>query len=188
MGKVTRKEWYRRVNAAWPGTVPTLTAEEAVRAAKKLYRFAMGFSWTGPVVVTSGNRNTWVRARRVNGAWERVLVVNPEHGWHDLVHLLSHYCHERTAHDGEHGHNAAHARAEMRMIKEVVRRGWLDGKLKDEPKPEPPPIDPRAVKLERTDASIARWEAKLRRAENALKKLRRRKRAMERYAAKQAAA
>ena len=41
-------------------------------------------------------------------------------------------------------------------------------------KPAKPPVDPRAVKLARTLASIKRWEAKERRAKNALKKLRRR--------------
>jgi len=193
MSKITRKEWYRRVNASWPQGIPPLTAEEGVRAAKRLYRFGMRRTWRGDVIVTSGNRNTWIRYRRVarpdgTHGWRLTLYVNPEKGWHELVHALSHYCHDHTAPAEDQGHTAAHARAEMRMIKEVVRRGWLDGKLKDEPKPEPEPVDPRAVKMERTAASIERWEKKLRRAENALKKLRRSQRAMERYAEKRAVA
>jgi len=185
MAKVTRKEWYRRVNATWPETVPPLTAEEAVRAAKRLCRYVTGETWKREVVVTSGNRYSGRHWVRKNGAIVGMaLVVNPERGWRHLIHELSHTW-ERYA--GTHGHNAAHARLEMRMIKEVIRRGWLDGKLKDKPRPEPSPVDPRAAKIERTAAAIERWEKKLRRAENALKKLRRRQRAMERYAAKSAA-
>lgn len=189
MGKVTRTEWYRRVNASWPDTVPRLTAEEAVRAAKRLYRFGMKRTWTGPVRVTSGRRHTWVRWDRTGTTAQRVLFVNPEKGWHDLVHALSHYCHDRTASVEDQGHTAAHARCEMRMIKEVIRRGWLEGKLKDTPAvalvPNPPAVDARAVKMARTAAAIERWERKQRRAETALKKLRRRLRAYARYAERQ---
>jgi|SRR5262245_49739930 len=186
MARVTRKEWYRRVNASWPEHVPPLTAEEAERAAKRLYRFVTKSTYTGKVVVTSGRRYSgqrWVRTTN-SLVWERRIVVNPERGWRDLVHELSHAW---EAHAGTHGHNATHARLEMRMIKEVVRRGWLEGKLKDTPKPAPAPVDVRAVKMARTAAAIERWEKKLRRAETALKKLRRRQRAYERRAAQVAA-
>jgi hypothetical protein len=172
MAKVTRREWYRRVNAAWPAKVPPLTADEAVRAARKLYRFAMGYTWRGPVRVTSGRRYTWIR--------HGVLVVNPEHGWKGLVHLLSHYCHDRSVGADEQGHNAAHARAELRMIKEVIKRGWLAGTLVPKPKPAPVPIDKHAEKVARTEAAIKRWTTKQKRAETALRKLRRRLRALER--------
>jgi hypothetical protein len=160
MGKVTRREWYRRVNAAWPENVPKLTAEEAVRAAKRLYRFERGYTWRGPVKVTSGRRSSAIRGG--------VIIVNPIGGWHELVHLLSHYLSP-----GKHG--ADHARCELRLIKEVIRRGWLDGKLRSEPKPAAPaptPDDVRAEKKARIEERIARWESKKRRAETALKKLR----------------
>lgn len=180
MARVTRKEWYRRVNASWPADVPPLTADEATRAARRLYRFVTKRTWHGDVVVTSGNRYTKIRAGRI--------VVNPTHGWHGLVHLLSHYL---EAHAGASGHGAAHARLEMRMIREVVRRGWLEGKLRPraraaEPAPEPT-IDEartaaRAEKLARTLAAIERWERKERRAVNALRKLKRRRVALERAA------
>lgn len=173
MARVTRKEWYRRVNESWPDIVPPLTGEEAVRAAKRLYRFVTKRTWQGDVRVSSGNRRVKV------SEWRGVIVVNPEQGWRDMVHEMSHWL-ERYA--GTHGHNAEHARLEMRMIKEVVRRGWLDGKLKTPARAVPAPVDERAVKIARTAAAIQRWETKLRRADNALKKLRRRQRAYERLA------
>jgi hypothetical protein len=172
MARVTRKEWYRRVNACWPEHVPPLTAHEATRAARRLYRYVTGKTWPGDVVVTSGNRRTALRRGRI--------VVNPDGGWRELVHLLSHYL---EWYAGTHGHTAAHARLEMRMIKEVVRRGWLDGKLKPAAPAAAPAAtlsDARKVGLARTLAAIARWEAKQRRAENALRKLTRRKRYYER--------
>lgn len=60
------------------------------------------------------------------------------------------------------------------MIREVLRRGWLEGKLRTPEKPPKPEPDPKTVKLVRTEQAIERWEAKQRRAANALKKLRRR--------------
>jgi len=170
MSRVTRREWYRRVNAAWPATVPPLTAEEAVRAAKKLYRFERGYTWRGPVKVTSGRRSSAIRGG--------VIIVNPLGGWHELVHLLSHYLSP-----GKHG--ADHARCEMRLIKEVIRRGWLDGKLRSEPKPAAPApalADIRAERQKRIEERIARWESKKRRAETALRKLRKSRRYYERLA------
>lgn len=171
MSRVTRKEWYRRVNAAWPAVVPPLTDDEAIRAGRKLFRFAKGYTFRGDVVVTSGRRYTWVR----NGT----MYVNPSHGWRDLVHFLSHYCVP-----GKHG--AEHARAELRMIKQVIRRGWLDGRLKTAPKPEPPPPslnEARVEKMQRIEQRIARWESKRKRAETALKKLRKSRRYYERLVA-----
>jgi len=167
MSRVTRKEWYRRVNAEWPEQVPPLTSEEAVRAGRKLYRFALKRTFKGPVRVTSGNRYAWVRRGE--------MIVNPEHGWKGLVHLLSHYCEQ-----GPHGSD--HARMELRMIREVKRRGWLTGNLK---RPETPPVirDARKERYERVLARLVSWEAKLLRAERAIAKLLRQKRYYERSVA-----
>lgn len=58
------------------------------------------------------------------------------------------------------------------MIAHIVEQGWLDGRFKKAPKEAP---DKSKIKRDRIDASIARWEAKARRAETALRKLRRQK-------------
>jgi hypothetical protein len=73
----------------------------------------------------------------------------------------------------------------MRLIKEVIRRGWLDGKLRSEPKPAAPApalADIRAERQKRIEERIARWESKKRRAETALRKLRKSRRYYERLA------
>jgi hypothetical protein len=161
MAHVTRNEWYRRVNATWPeGKLPPLTPDEAWRAARRLFRFETGDSRVDYLKVTSGNRRTLVRGR--------TLVFNPVDGWHTLVHIVSHY-----ACPGHHG--AEHARCEIAMIKEVLKRGWLNGTLTSEPKPEPV-RDAVAERAKRIDARLVRWERRLKRAQTAIRKLKRQQR------------
>ena len=161
----TIKDKYDEANAVWPGAIPDLTAEESVRAARKLYRFGMRQTFRGKVKITSGRRYTWVR----NG----VMVVNPEHGWKQLVHMLSHYVHRKVGVDKP--HSKQHARLECRMIAEVLNRGWLSGVLANEPEPVLTPADRAQAAICQIDAGIKRWDAKKRRAETALKKLNRKR-------------
>lgn len=167
---VTRAEWYARVTATWPpGELPALTDAEALKATRKLYRFAKGRTCRLQVRIGTGNT---VTGYETHGG----IVVNPNRvrrgpmrhraGWEDVVHLLSH-----AFYSGPHG--GQHARFEMRMIKEVIKRGWLSGTLRTAPPAVAPAADPRDVKRARTVAAIGRWEAKERRATNALRKLRR---------------
>lgn len=174
MARVTKKEWYERVNAAWPVQVPELAAEEAVAAVKKLRRFVRGREQSRGAVVVRVRKGKVLgneyRAFATGGRDEKgrvVLYVNPARGWRELVHDMSHRY-------GPDGHNSEHARCERRMIREVVRRGWLDGKLRVPEKPPAQKPDIRAMKRQRTEQAIERWEAKERRATTALKKLRRR--------------
>ena len=168
---MTIADWYQRVNEAWPKPIPALTAAEAIAAAKRLYRFGMKRTFRGPVRVTSGNRYTWVRRGE--------MVVNPQHGWHGVIHLLSHYCHSRR-HPDERPHSRTHARIELRMIKEVVRRGWLDGRLAR--RAQDRAVRVAAKKVERSTSQFKldqlrlrekRWITRTKRAATALKKIRR---------------
>jgi hypothetical protein len=171
MSRVTRAEWYERVNNTWPSPVPRLSADEAVRAGRRLYRFAMRRTFRGKVRVTSGRRYTWIRRGE--------MVVNPEHAWHGLVHLLSHYCHRRL-HPDENPHGGAHARLEIRMIKEAIKRGWLNGNLAAVAAQSAEKARQRAAikaspasKLARLRAREKRWQTKIKRGESALRTIRR---------------
>jgi hypothetical protein len=172
-------EQYQSVNGAWPETIPPLTAPEAVTAAKRLYRLAFRRSFRGKVKVTSGRRYSYIRSG--------IMYVNPEghhfKGWRDLVHDLSHYAHARL-HPGHKPHDGrgTHAFIERSMIEHVVNSGWLDGKLK-RPAKEKPRQDVRQVRHARILARIERWDAKRKRAETALRKLRRQRAYYERLAA-----
>lgn len=155
----------------WPKDVPELTAPEAIRAARRLWRFSVGTTFDGVIEVTSGNRNTRIKWNRNI----RCIVVAPQHGWRHFIHSLSHWFDYVV--NSETNHSKHHARFEAKLIKEVIRRGWLDGKLKDK-EPETnvvPIIDPkiaeRKLKLARIDARIISWERKQARATRALAKL-----------------
>jgi hypothetical protein len=160
------RQKYERVNGTWPtppSQLPKLTGQEAISAAKRLYRLGTGKAFVGKWEVTSGNRHSYPR-------WGR-FWVNPEKGWHALVHNLSHVCH-RKVNPTHKPHSPSHAWLERKLIEHVVTEGWLDGKLR---LPEKPKADTGDVRYERVLSRIASWERKAKRAANALKKLSRTK-------------
>lgn len=188
MARVSMAKWYDRVSDAWPDELPELTGEEAVRAAAKLFRFVHGRRYTKPIRVGTGNT--------LSGFDSHGIVVNPrryrygnaenpveDYGWEDMIHGLSHDF-GRTRAERQHG--GAHARLEIRMIKEVIKRGWLNGTLKAPeraPKPEPTKDELRAKKLVALEAKLKRWTTKLKRAQTAMRQLHRSRSAMLRHAA-----
>lgn len=161
---MTIREWYDRVNSAWPAHVPPMTSKDAINAAKRLYRFATKKKLGWVVKVTSGNRYTWGRSG--------VLHVNPTKGWREFVHEFSHWL-DRThwlfARGRGKPHARVHAKLELRLVREVVKRGWLNPKPTPEPepklKPEPAPLAPSA----RTAAKSAHAQKMLAKAERRLK-------------------
>jgi hypothetical protein len=164
-----RRVKYHAVNGQWPegtnaGRDLKPTPQEAVSAAKRLYRFALKKPFRGKIKMTSGRRYTWIR--------RGVMYVNPDcrgQGWHELVHDLSHLFTHRLFPNAK-GHGPQHAFLEKEMIAHVVNSGWLDGKLRSKVR-EKPPRDVHAERLARLDASTKRWTTKLRRAETALRKI-----------------
>jgi hypothetical protein len=113
------KRRYHSVNGAWPegtndGRDLKPTPQEAISAAKRLYRLAMKRPFRGKVELTSGNRQTWMRCG--------VLYVNPDEqdrwrgggGWHELVHSMSHLC-ARKLHPNAKPHDPQHVFLEKEM-------------------------------------------------------------------------
>lgn len=160
--------------SGWPEVVPPMTEKDAINAFRRLYRWGVGNVYESKIEITSGNR----RATRFDWDARGVMVfhLNPSKGWREFIHDLSHDLDYIV--NGEGGHSKFHARLERNMIAQVIKRGWL------EPKPEAPlkvvPINntesKRKLALERIEARIVSWDRKLRRAENALKKLAKQKR------------
>jgi len=168
---MTISDWYAKVNAEWPNPTPPISGAEAIAAGRRLYRYGMGRTFRGTVRVTSGNRYTWIRRGE--------MVVNPEHGWHGIIHLLSHYIHRRI-HPGDKPHSRSHARLELRMVKEVKKRGWLEGKLLKGAEERAHKAEQKALekttpqfKLAQLQAREKRWITRTKRAATALKKIRR---------------
>lgn len=165
---------YANVNGEWPqGKLPPLTGDEAIAAVKKLLRFAK-VTFRGSFRIGSGNRHCWPR----RGVW----TVNPDRGWHHLVHAVSHYCHRRLR-PGYKPHDGRHAMLEREMIQHVVSSGWLEGKLRKAEKPAPSKPDKQRDKLSGILDRIARWESKERRCKTALAKLTKQRKYYERQLA-----
>lgn len=177
---------HRAAAEAWPAAIPRLTDAEATKAAQLLYRRFYqdrvyqeqhGMSRSAyyrkrgetaplrkptPVKITSGNRYTWVR--------RGVISVNTGRGWRHLVHMLSHYCHSALRPmDKPHSDNHRHLEGEM--VDYVVRSGWLDGKLKPQPRVAKPKPDPVVEQHAKVLARLKAWETKAKRAATAIGKL-----------------
>jgi hypothetical protein len=121
----------------------------------------MGGKFPWRLRVGSGNRRTWLA--------DFVFTVNPDQGWHDINHDMSHFI-ERRKHGG--AHTDYHVRLEGAGARLIVRRF-----LRDEPYVDPKKGRDRvADRAVRVDAGIKRWDAKLKRAVNALKKLKKQQR------------
>lgn len=175
--------WDELVNSHWDGAQPILSPEESVKAAKRLYRHAMGKPWTGPVRITSGRRYTWVRNRE--------LVVNPDmvqrgcRGLRAMIHDLSHYAHSRL-HPNDAPHSKRQARLEGKLVRYALRSGFADGRLAPKPKAEAPAPEPKArpdkvqVRYTRMVAREAKWAAELERAKRLHAKAQRERKAYER--------
>lgn len=171
---------YNEVNGKWPEPMPVPTAKEAIAGTRRLIRraFALAASEGVPCdygryikarrfKITSGRRVTWCRG----GTW----VVNPDEkrwgrsgGWGEIVHSVSHWAHRRFW-PKEKPHAHRHVWLENELTDFAVAN-FLAGQLA---RPETPKPDPKAARAARVAARLAAWEAKARRAENALRKLRR---------------
>lgn len=153
---------YQRVNGTWPkGELPKMTGAEAIRAAKRLYWLVMEKRWPGTWKAGRGNHRSYPRGS--------VFLVNPGQGWHDMVHDLSHACWRRMK-PGVRPHAAGHAYIERLMIEQVVTQGWLDGRLKAKEKPK---VNVKAKRYASIVKRLAQWERRKKRAETAIKKLKR---------------
>ncbi len=134
-------------------------AKNFIRA---MYRQVMKKPFPYKIRIGSGNRRTWCR-------WG-VFTVNPDQGWHDINHDMGHWLERQLTGD-------AHSNQQLRFERDgallICRRF-----LRDEPyeKPKKSTRDLQAERAARVDANIKRWETKLKRANNALKKLRKKKR------------
>jgi uncharacterized membrane protein YqiK len=169
---------YEPVAASLPAVLPPITAEDALRYYRKLI-LHFGSKKYIPVGVLEarGGRRIWTWQSKARRCWiARKPTTGHHKGWGRLVHDASHEVFEKR-HPGARAHDGGHATLEREMAELVMARGWLEPR----PKPAKPTTDEkRALRLARTEAALARWEAKRKRAETAIKKLQARKRSIAR--------
>jgi hypothetical protein len=171
---------YAKINACWPKPpYPVPTDQEAIAGVKALIRVARRLAKDDgkdcklydnyAFKIVRGNRHS----KRVRENRGMVWYINPNlrgyWGWHHLVHTVSHWANRYFWSAPEHG----------------LHHAWLEGELTDYAvnnliagqlrKPEKPkqPVDLIEIRRKRVAASLQRWETKLRRAENAIRKLKR---------------
>jgi hypothetical protein len=167
---------YDPINALWSSlTRPAISRLEAERAARRIYRHFGAVALGGPLMTGAARfsgtvRRCWITPR-VNDGLDK--------GWPRLVHDVSHRIFARR-HPNFRPHAGGHAVLEREITEYVIEQGWLTGKLKPAAARKATPQERRDKRLAQTEAAIARWESKRRRADNALKKLRRRHRAQRR--------
>jgi len=157
---VNRNRYNVAVNSVWPKELPPMTDNVARRAFRALYHHRFGKPWRG-------HKLRIVRGRRRRTYWNRLA---PDSGWHAFIHDLSHDFHAKQ-YPKEKPHGPMHGAVERDLIEQVLARGWLNEAPKaPKAKPERNIIGERkaAVALR-----LAKWEAKRKRAETAIKKLRR---------------
>ena len=104
-----------------------------------------------------------------------MFSVNPDQGWHELVHDVSHALHRR-----KHPHARPHAEdqevVEQLMVRyDVISKGWLDGSLRREPRKPEAPKPPKPSLKERREArrasALAKAEHRLKLAQAAVDRL-----------------
>lgn len=175
------KPKYHSVHSKWPDVLPALDGDEAVSAAKRIYRKFRGRPWRGRWKVTSGNRYTY--------APRGTFFVNPnrtdmapghEPGWPDLAHMMSHAIF-RELKPHLRPHDRRHEYLERDITNYIIEQGWLDGKLKRKPKAAPKPVT--EVRYAAVLTKLAKWNTKLKRAQTAIRKLQKQKRYYERKTA-----
>jgi len=132
----------------------------AINFVRALWKQEVGSKFRWKVRIGTGNRRTWLRSG--------VFTVNPEQGWHAINHDMSHFIEWRKTGGS---HTNQHVRLEGAGARLIVRRFLRDEPYVDK-KRERDHVADRAACV---DNGITRWESKLKRATNALRKLKKKK-------------
>lgn len=155
-------------------TPPPLEFSEARKVFKKLYRFVGHGAYKWPIVHNNrgdtwqyehndpDDLNSYFSPRRAAAGAKYEFRINTSGGWPEFVRHIAVFCGSDRTND-----------MELQMVQEVLKRGWLDGRLQDRLIP---PDERKAIarsnKIKSIKTRIERWESKERRAKNALRKLR----------------
>ncbi len=159
-------DYNRIMRKAWDGVpaqqMSNVWKRHAASYVRAFWKSQVGRKFLWKIRFGTGNRRSWLR----NG----VFTVNPDQGWHDVNHDMSHFIEQRK---GDGGHGDVHLERE-RLGAELIRKRFLEEG--PEPVIEKSPVDLIAKRSASIDTRIEKWEKKLRRATAALRKLKKQKR------------
>ena len=157
-------EYDRIVESIWkeipPEQMRNVWPNHAMSYVRAMWKAETGRKFPWKIRIGTGNRRTWLHYQ--------VFTVNPKQGWHDINHDMAHFI-ERRKTGG--AHTSSQLRRERNGAHLIVRRF-----LETKPPPKKAKPDMVTVRATRVEAGIKRWEAKLRRASTALKKLKQQQR------------
>ncbi len=157
-------EYDRIVEAIWkkipPEQMRNVWPTHAMSFVRAMWKAETGRKFRWKIRIGTGNRRTWLHGG--------VFTVNPNQGWHDVNHDMGHFIERRM---GGGAHTDSQLRRERNGAHLIVRKF-----LETKPPPEKKKSDMVTVRAARVTAGIRRWEAKLRRASTALKKLKKQQR------------
>jgi len=147
-------------------TVPTRA--EVERAIKKLYRFGLGTRFDGTIKFSRGD--TW----SYQHGEDPDIFVGTRCSWSDVVMMMSRIVaciyYREQALPGE----GKLDKMELKLVREVIKRGWMGGKLADivvTRTPEQAAIERYEAKVKALNKRLAAWQAKHKRAANAMRKI-----------------
>jgi hypothetical protein len=157
-------EYDRLVESIWkeipPEQMRNVWPTHAISYVRAMWKAETGRKMRWKVRIGTGNRRTWLQGG--------VFTVNPQQGWHDINHDMGHFIERRKT-------GGAHTNGQLNLERNGARlivRRFLETK----PPPQKAKPDMVTVRAVRVEAGIKRWEAKLRRASTALKKLKQQQR------------
>lgn len=171
---------YKEVNAAWPDPVPVPSNCEAIHGVRHLIRRAfalakadgcVGFAGYKPYM--RGRKFKITTGRRRTSIWRGVVNPNECHrGWAEIVHSVSHWAQHRFW-PKEDSHGPRHVWLEKELATYAIESmpRWAVACSGSEMRKKPKP-DVKQVRAARVAARLAAWEAKRKRADTALRKLR----------------
>ena len=158
-----------KAEALWAVCAPsTLTRGEAIRASRKLYRFATRETFKGTIKAGITTRVFFPgRFRMGQPEAATAITVAARKGWYLFVVALAVDLAAAYSGDSDEVH--------LSLVREVIKRGWLDGRLSDKLIPPTTP-EQRAMKkhadlVVNVRKRIKAWNTKAKRATTALKKL-----------------
>lgn len=163
---------YVPVALTLPARLPPITRIEAARRADMLVRRFGKMGLGSPNQTRAASLNDWgISVHQGRRCWASTAPTaghNHYNGWGRLIHDVSHIVFARR-HPTFRPHDGGHAALEREIAAYVVRKGWLEPKRKEAPSE----AALAQQKHERLLIRLKRWEAKQRRAANAIKKLKR---------------
>jgi hypothetical protein len=166
---------YEPVEQSLPEVLPPISMKDALGVYKRLVK-TFGKTKDIPVGVLEqrGGRPIGTNRQKARRCWASTKPTKSHYkGWGRLIHDASHYVFKKR-HPRARPHDGGHATLEREMVEWVMKKGLIEKTLKKGVK-KPKTVDSKMLAI---DASIERWERKAKRAENALKKLHRRKKAL----------